>query len=218
MSSDTLRDAKRRIVDILKTGGPSTAAAIAAALDVTSVAVRQHLSALESAGLVRQQPVAAAGRGRPALLWSLTDAADRLFPDHHGALTVELIGAMRNALGDQGLDRVIEARARDQVGRYRALLPAGRASLKSRVEALAEQRSREGYMADVEQQRGGAYLLIENHCPICEAAECCTGLCRSELQVFQEALGPDAIVERTEHLLSGDRRCAYRITRAKHRR
>jgi predicted ArsR family transcriptional regulator len=211
----TLGDAKRRIVDILKTVGPSTAAAIAAALDVTNVAVRQHLSALESAGLVRQQPASASGRGRPALLWSLTDAAYRLFPDHHGALTVELIGAMRNALGEQGLDQVIEARARDQVGRYRAMLPGGRASLKSRVEALAEQRSREGYMADVEQQRGGVYLLVENHCPICEAAESCTGLCRSELDVFQEALGPDAIVERTEHLLSGDRRCAYRITRAK---
>ena len=214
MSSESLSDAKRRIVDILKTGGPMTTARLAAALDVTNVAIRQHLAALETLGLVQQQQSPAAGRGRPSLVWSLTESAARLFPDNHGALTVELIAATRNALGEQGLDQVIDARAEDQISRYRSLMPGGRASLKARVEALAEQRTREGYMADVQQERAGEYLLIENHCPICEAAETCTGLCRSELEVFQDVLGPEFRVERTEHLLSGDRRCAYRIARA----
>lgn len=213
MHRESPRSAKQRILELLKTRGPATAATLAAALDVSSVAVRQHLSVLESSGLVQQRPEVSRGRGRPSLIWSLTDAGDRMFPDHHGALTVELISAMRTALGETGLERVIAARAGDQTVRYRALLPGGRASLKSRVQALAEQRTREGYMAEVQKEPGGNYLLIENHCPICEAAQSCTGLCRSELEVFQDVLGPDACVERTEHLMSGDRRCAYRIRR-----
>jgi len=32
-------------------------------------------------------------------------------------------------------------------------------------------------------------------------------------EIFQEALGPEIAVERREHLLTGARRCAYRITR-----
>ena len=54
-------------------------------------------------------------------------------------------------------------------------------------------------------------LLIEHHCPICEAAEACAGFCRAELGVFRAVLGDGVSVERTEHLLSGGARCAYRI-------
>jgi hypothetical protein len=61
------------------------------------------------------------------------------------------------------------------------------------------------------QDADGSYLLVENHCPICAAATACQGFCRSELQIFQEVLGDDVQVARTEHVLSGARRCAYRI-------
>jgi len=37
------------------------------------------------------------------------------------------------------------------------------------------------------------------------------GLCRSELALFRAVLGPGVEVERTEHILAGARRCAYRI-------
>ena len=47
--------------------------------------------------------------------------------------------------------------------------------------------------------------------PICAAAAACQGFCRSELQIFQAVLGEDVQVTRTEHILSGARRCAYRI-------
>ena len=59
-------------------------------------------------------------------------------------------------------------------------------------------------------QRDGSWTLVENHCPICAAAEVCQGLCAGELELFRRVLG--ARVERTEHLLDGARRCVYRIT------
>jgi predicted ArsR family transcriptional regulator len=54
---------------------------------------------------------------------------------------------------------------------------------------------------------------MENHCPICAAATLCQSFCRSELEIFQDVLGPGARVERTDHILAGARRCAYRISR-----
>ena len=65
-------------------------------------------------------------------------------------------------------------------------------------------------MADHWQEADGAYMLVENHCPICAAATACAGFCRSELETFRAALGAE--VERSEHILLGARRCAYRIT------
>ena len=55
------------------------------------------------------------------------------------------------------------------------------------------------------------YLLMEHHCPICDAAKSCLGFCNAELRLFSEALGDDVTVERTEHLLAEGRRCTYRI-------
>ena len=46
------------------------------------------------------------------------------------------------------------------------------------------------------------------------AARACRGLCQRELALFREVLGPDVEVTRLDHLLSGARRCSYRIRRA----
>ena len=84
------------------------------------------------------------------------------------------------------------------------------APLAKRVQQLAKIRADEGYMAEVKRD-GAGFLFIENHCPICAAATVCQGFCASELDLFRSALGPGVSVERAEHILSGDRRCAYRI-------
>jgi len=207
-------EAQRRVLHVLKRRGPLATADLAGDLGVTEVAARQHGQALESLGLVAQDTRLPQGRGRPASVWRLTDAAAPHFPDSHARLTLGLIDATRRALGSEGLQRVIDVRARDQVEAYRARMPSPSASLKKRVEALADIRSAEGYMAEVEQERPGVYLLIENHCPICEAASACQGLCAAELEVFRMTLGTDARVERTEHVLSEGRRCVYRVTKA----
>ena len=67
-------------------------------------------------------------------------------------------------------------------------------------------------MADVRREGKGVYMLVENHCPICAAATACQGFCASELDLFRSVLGPGVDVERTEHIVGGDRRCAYRVS------
>ena len=82
-------------------------------------------------------------------------------------------------------------------------------TLADRIARLTELRMAEGYMASWWQEEDGHFILVENHCPICAAATACRNFCRSELDIFRAVL--DAPVERTEHLLQGARRCAYRI-------
>ncbi len=174
------------------------------------MAVRQHLYGLREEGLVSHtrepRPV-----GRPAKAWRLTAQADAFFPDGHADLTLGLIGAMKKAFGADGLDRLLAVRAAEQIETYGARIGAGQ-PLERRLAALARIRSEEGYMAAVETEAPGRYLLVENHCPICAAARACQGLCATELQVFRAALGEDVDVERVDHILAGARRCAYRIT------
>jgi predicted ArsR family transcriptional regulator len=67
-------------------------------------------------------------------------------------------------------------------------------------------------MAEVKPDGKDGFLFIENHCPICAAASACQGFCTSELDVFRSVMGTGVTVERSEHILGGDRRCAYRVT------
>ena len=209
--TDSRTRARDRVLLQLKTKGELTAAQLARRLDVTPMAIRQHLAALEEEGLV-DHAEAPRSVGRPAKLWHLTPAAAQRFPDSHADLTVDLLESMQHAFGEKGLDRLLEVRAKRQLEAYRARMPGPDAPLDKRVAALSKLRREEGYMAKWSRARGasGALMLVENHCPICAAAQTCQGLCRDELELFRTLL-PDAKVERIEHLLEGARRCAYRV-------
>lgn len=209
MAADPRKRTRRAILELLKQEGPLPAQAIAKRLDVTPMAVRQHLYGLQEEKLVSFTELIE-GRGRPSKVWQLTSAADPHFPNGNEELVVGIIRAVGQRFGESGLDQIIDDRATAQAARYRDELE-GTPSLKGKLQALARLRTREGYMAEVEKTRDG-YLLIENHCPICAAAASCQGFCRSELDIFRSLMPKGVTVERTEHIISGSRRCVYRVS------
>ena len=210
MESDRTAD---RIMLHLKSKGPQQAAQIAKRLDLTAMAIRQHLYTLRDGGLVTYEDERRRV-GRPARIWRLTEKAQARFPDSHAELTVEMLSMIRAIFGERGIDRLMTERTRLQTKAYGERLRTAGKSLEARVSALAKIRAEQGYMAEAARQRDGSFLLIENHCPICAAATACQGLCREELNLFSSVLGEGVSVERTDHILAGARRCAYRITAA----
>ena len=219
VSSGTLRERTRRaIVQLLKQEGRLDAETLASRLGITAMAVRQHLYALQDEQLITYQEESRP-MGRPAKLWQLTAAADRFFPDGYAELTLSLLNSVKEAFGEAGLDRLLEVRSQQQLESYNQQMKGKRLAqgataeqtLKQRLHKLVEIRTNEGYMAEVQTQADGTFLLIENHCPICAAATACTGLCVKELEVFQAILGDDTSIQRIEHIIAGERRCAYQI-------
>ena len=196
-----------KILFLLKSHGPQSAAELGEQLQMTSMGARQHLMTLEADGWVSFNDEAR-GRGRPVRLWHLTEQAWQRFPDSHSELTLQLIDNIQQLFGEVGMERLIAQREQQQLARYQAELT--QPALADRLAALTAQRTREGYMADFRQEEDGSWLLWESHCPICAAARACRGFCRSELEMFRRLLAP-AGVEREQYLLEGDSRCLYRI-------
>ncbi|CAM2009131.1 helix-turn-helix transcriptional regulator [Acanthopleuribacter pedis] len=197
-----------RVLHKLKTQGPATAAMLAEPLGMTSMGVRQHLKKLAAEGLVETFEKAEQV-GRPKLFWKLSGAGHRRFPDRHAELTLSLVNQVEKLFGKEGLERLIEARQQEMEERYRAAT-ASLDALPDRLQALADARSDEGYMAEVIAQEDGSWLLVEHHCPICAAATRCQGFCRSELEIFRDVLG--AHVTRTVWLQDNGRHCAYLVS------
>ncbi len=204
---------RQAILRLLKQQGPSDSETLAAQLGISAMGVRQHLYALRTKGLVTYQeeprPI-----GRPAKMWCLTPAAEPHFPDAHAALTVNLLNAIEQTFGAEGVRRLVTRCTKQQIVDYRSRIPV-RSPLEARLEALVSIRNEEGYMAEVQRQRDGSFLLIENHCPISAAAKVCPKLCDAEMEVFLAILGEGVTIERVEHMVAVARRCVYRVWTSK---
>ncbi|QUM90227.1 transcriptional regulator [Moritella sp. 36] len=204
-----------KILSLLKVEGALTAKVLASELGLTTMGVRQHLQALEDGGDISFEDKKAV-RGRPTRYWSLTTQSNSHFSDRHEELSVQLIDSVKVIFGDEGLEQLIAHREQMSLALYSDRL-ASKPDLLGKLEALAELRSEEGYMATVVvdsdiDDKNTVYWLMENHCPICAAASRCLNFCRSELNLFQTLLVGIATVEREEHIVEGARRCAYKVT------
>ena len=77
-----------RLLFLLKTRGPQTAADLGTRLQITPEAARQQLLRLTDEGLVYAKSEIR-GVGRPAQVYYLGPAAQRRFPDTHAELTAQ---------------------------------------------------------------------------------------------------------------------------------
>jgi len=209
----SISSSQTKILHILKLQGNITANDIAPQVNMTSMGARQHLESLEQQGYVKHL-FNHAGRGRPKKLWQITDKGQTLFPDAHSSLLVNLLGHMKQQLGDEALDNLIICRETEMLKDYhQALSPL--ATLEEKLLKLAEIRTKEGYMASYEKYSNDSsgdqtgWLFIENHCPICSAAKQCQQFCRSEKSIFETVL--QTSVKRVEYILEGNRRCCYEV-------
>ena len=198
----------KKIIQLLKVRGPITAKALAAELGVTTMGIRQHMLQLEDVGDVSFEDIKAI-RGRPTRYWSLTAQSKNHFPDGHEVLTVQLIESVKLIFGESGIDKLIEHREQESLRSYGVVM-SNLHELKDKLMALASIRSEEGYMATVVEE-DDFFWLLENHCSICAAASHCLNFCRSELRLFQTLLQGVAKVSREEHIMTGARRCAYKV-------
>ncbi|MCU0516741.1 MAG: transcriptional regulator [Oscillatoria sp. Prado101] len=205
---------KNQILYLLKIHGCQSAAALAKQLQLSPMAVRQHLQGLQAQQWVTYKEQQRT-KGRPIKLWQLTEGSRHFFPDSHADLTADLLRSVETVFGAAGLEKLLCERSSRQVQNYQLGLAeiAGGGDWQNAVAALAQFRSQEGYMAEVIAQPDGSQLLVENHCPIHAAARTCQLLCRCELEVFKTVLGTAVNVERVEHIMQGNRRCAYQVNR-----
>lgn len=201
---------RRAVLYAVRRRGEATAEEVAEQLDMTVSGARQHLSALASDGLVEtaELPTAERRRGRRALVYSATAAADGLFPKAYGELTNELLGY----LGDSSpelVDELFAKRREQRIAGARARL-AGKHDLGAQVAELTQILDQDGYLASYEQMSPGVYRIVEHNCAIWAVAQRYGQACTSEID-FIRAVLPGAAVERVEHMVAGAKRCAYEV-------
>jgi predicted ArsR family transcriptional regulator len=191
--------------------GEATAEQVAEQLGITVSGARQHLSVLARDGLLEtvELPPATTTRGRRALVYSCTAAADQHFPKAYGELTNELLGYVADTDGAM-LDELFAKRREHRIAGARARL-AGKRGLQAKVAELTRILDEDGYLASYEKVGEGTYRIVEHNCAIWAVAQRYGQACTSELDFIRTVL-EGADVERVQHMIAGARRCAYEVT------
>ncbi|HEY1291740.1 MAG TPA: helix-turn-helix domain-containing protein [Chloroflexota bacterium] len=154
---------------------PRTVEELAAALGITDNAVRAHLSSLERDGLVRQSGVRRT-QAKPAFVYDVTPAAERLFPKAYGPVLDHLLDVVEERLGAEELSDLLRT-----VGERLATesAPSARRPVPERIErALSTLRELGSTLEiDPEASRPGRVRLQAYSCPLAAAtanhAEAC---------------------------------------------
>ena len=201
-----LPEPRRRLLLRLKIGGPAAIAALAADLGTTGEAVRQQLLSLVRENLVLHEAAAAGAAGRPANVYRLSAAGEKLFPRKYDDLLLLLVDSVRNELGEEALTRLL-TRLTDV--RVQALESAMQGlDLPARVRALGALYESDDPFLTTETVDGG-FRIIERNCPFLEVAMQRPLLCSSTVSVLTRLLGHEVV--RDERFQDGHGRCAFHV-------
>ena len=153
---------KRRLLDLLLRH-ERTAEDLAARLDVSPTAVRQHLATLSASGLVDRR-TADPTAGRPAYVYRLGELGRRVYPKRHDLLVRELIAALTAREGREATLTILADAARRVAQDAHETL--GDSDPARRWEsALAWLEAEFAWEADVEEMADGGRRFVLHQCP-----------------------------------------------------
>ena len=206
-STGRISPVQRRVLVVLKRLGEATADDLAKTLEISASAVRQHLSALRSAGYIdakqqRGQP------GRPADRFHTTELTEAMFVKDTSNLSIELLSHMEEE-DPELVTRVFERRRQRRVAEATNKL-AGK-TLSQKVAALTAELDAEGYLADYDQIDTTHFRINLHSCAMWAVASRYGQACATELDYLRELL-PEAAIERVTHKTAGAHVCAYEVS------
>jgi predicted ArsR family transcriptional regulator len=206
------RRTRDAVAQLVLESGPLTAAALAVRLNLSAAAIRRHLEALVTDGmLIEVEPRASAlrprGRGRPARAYALTDTGRASFGHAYDDLASTALRYLRETGGEQAVQAFAQHRARTLGERIQASLAASDAAADEpakRVDVVAAALTAEGYAANVE-PAGQGMQICQHHCPVAHVAAEFPELCEAETRALADVLG--TYVQRLATIARGDGVC-----------
>ena len=212
---------KGQVARLILELGPSTAATLGSRLGLTPAAIRRHLDNLLAEGLIETRTARTygnRGRGRPAKVFVITDAGRSAFEHAYDDLATGALRFLAETAGPEAVAEFARRQLADLERRYAPVVAQG--ELATRVQALAEALSADGYAASagpapvvgVGLGSGGmaGEQLCQHHCPVAHVAAEFPQLCEAETEAFGRLLGTP--VQRLATIAHGDGICTTHVT------
>src|SRR6266851_7851118 len=201
------RSTRMEVLEHLRRKQAASAESIGTELGITANAVRQHLTNLERDGLVKSQPVRN-GRGRPALLFSLTEKADAVFPKRYGQLATMVLTEVQEMGGPEALDEVFARVAQRHAQAIERDLEG--LEFDARMRRVVAWIGRAGTLVEQSEGPEGVRVTIHN-CPFRNTALKFPQVCTITPQLISRLTG--AAVSQSDSIHRRDPYCSFVVQR-----
>ena len=199
---------RQEILTAIKVFGAMTAEELSHRLEISPVAVRQHLTSLEAEGTV-VVAVERRGLGRPSHRYRITETGDEGFPRAYDLLATQLLDELKIERGEEAVKNLNLARHE----RLRASV-AGRlqgATLQERMQKLVQLETERGYMAEVKEVEAGEFLFIKRNCAVCSTARHYPEVCCGGLEPLYTSVLGEVKVQLEQMQGKGSSVCVFRV-------
>lgn len=201
----TMQSTRQEILSILREERQATVEDLAESLELTPMTIRHHLNVLQAQNLVVATKVRRSKKvGRPRLVYTLTDAADELFPHGYGELARRLVSEVKETVGEEEMQTIFRRMAADLAGEAP---PAQEGqSFAERLDQVSEFLHERGFLCRWEQTDEG-YVLTNVSCPYRQVSREHGEVCIMDSELLDRLLGVEP--RRLESMRSGDACCRY---------
>ena len=199
-----MQSTRQEIVEILKEEREATVEDLATRLELTPMTIRHHLNVLQAQSLVTANTVRRSQKvGRPRLVYTLTDAADDLFPQSYGELARHLVSEIKETMGPEETEAIFR-RIADRMA-DEAPLPQEDQDFEDRLDQAASFLEELGFIFRWEQTDKG-YILTNINCPYRHVTRDHPEICVMDTVLLSRLLEVEP--ERLSSLRTGDPACS----------
>lgn len=207
MRDALLKETKTKLLDLMKICGKVSVDEATEELGLAKTTIRQHLLLLERQGLIVRSD-RKVDKGRPQLVYQLSDTAAPLFPTQEPALLRQLLKRLIEDGQNEWVKKFFSDYWDQRTLNFQERLKTkGKITSRTMQKSLMELLEEEGFMPEITEGKGGSLIVRECNCPFPEAIKATQIPCRLEAKFLNEAL--QTSFERISYIPSGATTCTY---------
>ena len=200
-----MQSTRQEILDILKEERQATVEDLAGRLELTPMTIRHHLNILQAQNLVVASKVHRSKKvGRPRLVYTLTDAADELFPQSYGDLARHLMSEVKQTVGQDEAEAILR-RVAERVARE-APPPMEGQEFEERLSQAMDFMHEQGFLSRWEKV-GDGYIITNINCPYRHVTREHDEVCIMDTEILTKLLG--VAPQRLSSMRAGEPTCSF---------
>ena len=200
-----MQSTRQEILEILKEERQATVEDLAQRLELTPMTIRHHLNVLQAQNLVVASKVHRSKKvGRPRLVYTLTEAADDLFPQSYGQLARHLVSEVKETMGEEEAEAILR-RVAERVA-SEAPPPVDGQQFEQRLDQVVDFMEDQGFISRWEKAEDG-YVITNVNCPYRHVSQEHEQVCIMDTEILKKLLG--VAPQRLSSMRAGDAACAF---------
>lgn len=192
-----------QILTFLQRHGEATIRELEDELGISTTAVREHLINLDARGYIATRFIRN-GRGRPRIVYSLTEQSRDIFPRSYDTLVSVLLDEIARQQGEDGLATLLGSVSERLAEGYQR---TAKGDAKSRMGDIQKMMESRGIPVEVQPDASGFTFYA---CPYHEVAQDHAGVCAMEKRMIEQVLGH--AVHTDETIREGGRCCSFSLS------